>query len=106
MLTSRTWEIPPHRSCVFGIFDYRKFFWIMENMCKNCEFFALMCPATDECLWGVCKKPVADTGEMNNKKEVVFKWAEDACSDFVTRQKTALGHLQEWLEPLKKMLKL
>ena len=37
----------------------------MEDICKNCEYFALMCPAGDECLWGVCKKPVADMEEMN-----------------------------------------
>jgi hypothetical protein len=83
-----------------------KILLIMENTCKNCEHFALMCPAGDRCLWGICKKPAADTEEMNNKKEVVFKWAEDICSGFVTRQKTAFRHLQEWLEPLKKMLKI
>jgi hypothetical protein len=52
-----------------------------------------MCPSTDECLWGVCKKPVADTAEVNNKKEVVFKWAEDTCSDFKSRQEAKSRHL-------------
>jgi hypothetical protein len=65
-----------------------------------------MCSAADKCPWGICKKPVADTEQTNNKKEVVFKWAEDVCSDFVSRQKTALRHLQKWLEPLKKMLRI
>jgi hypothetical protein len=81
---------------------------IMENTCKNCGHFALMCPAGDECLWGVCKKTAANNAEeqMNGKKEVVFKWAEDVCSEFATRRKTASHHLQKWLEPLKKMLKI
>jgi hypothetical protein len=79
----------------------------MENTCKNCECFALMCPAGDECLWGVCKKPVADMEEeMNGKKEVVFKWAEETCSDFKSRQETRARHLQKLLESLKRMLKI
>lgn len=66
---------------------------IMENTCKNCEYFALMCPAGDECLWGVCKKPVTNTEEINSKKEVVFKWTEETCSDFKSRQEAKSRHL-------------
>lgn len=107
MLTSRTWEILPPKSCVLGIFDcWGKIWLIMEDICRNCVYFALMCSATDSCLWGICKKTPADTEQMNNKKEVVFKWAEDTCSGFVARQRTALGHVQKWLEPLKKILKI
>ena len=65
----------------------------MEDVCKNCEYFALMCPATDECLWGVCKKPVADTEKMNNKKGVVFKWTEDTCSDFKSKKEIKSHHM-------------
>jgi hypothetical protein len=65
-----------------------------------------MCPAGDECLWGICKKPVADTEAVNGKKDVVFKWAEDTCSDFKPRRETRARHLQKWLESFKKILKI
>lgn len=78
----------------------------MEKICRNCDYFALMCLDTDTYIWGVCKNPKTNTEEINSKKEVIFKWAEDTCSDFKPKRETKSRHLQKWLKPLKKVLRI
>lgn len=65
-----------------------------------------MCLDTDTYIWGVCRTPKTNTEEINNKKEVIFKWAEDTCFDFKPKQEAKSRHLQKWLKPLKKVLRI
>jgi hypothetical protein len=78
----------------------------MEKVCRNCEHFALMCLDTETYVWGICHKPETGIEKMSNKKEVIFKWAEDTCSDFKPKKGAKSRHLQKWLKPLKKVLRI